>query len=94
MSKKKVGYDLEKTTLKLYTWRYIFSAEGVDDDCVGVKYVTDTSDGIERFDAAIIADGKVHQCFREYVGEVDCSCIGAVVPVVGCEKKEEENEEV
>lgn len=85
--------------VKLVTYRYLFKGKGVEGDNFGVKVVTDTPDAIDRFDASIYSNSDVDVCFREYVGEIDCSLIGAVVPVKGCSPststvEEVQNEEV
>lgn len=64
-----------KTVPKLYTYRYIFKTKN-DPDKLGVKYVTETNEGHEKFIDSILADENIISCLREYLNEIDCSFIG------------------
>lgn len=61
----------------LYTYRYLFKKNG-DVQTIGVKYVTDTAEGLKALEEIIRSDSDILSCVREYISSVDCSLIGIV----------------
>lgn len=70
----------------LFTYRYLFKSKD-NPDSVGVKYLTDTEEGLKRLDDCIRSDENIISCLREYIDQVDCSLIGFTE---GIKKNEEE----
>lgn len=59
----------------LYTYRYLFKKKD-DNQTIGVKYITDTEDGLKALEKVICEDSDIISCIREYISSVDCSMIG------------------
>lgn len=75
---------------KLYSYRYIFKSVDTENKLF-VKYITDCEDGLKAFEEAILKDGKISACLKEYVSEIDMEKVGLSESVKN-EKKEKEEE--
>lgn len=61
----------------LLTYRYLFKKKD-DEQTIGVRYVTDTAEGLKSLEEIIRSDPDILSCVREYISSVDCSLIGIV----------------
>lgn len=74
--------------MKLYTYRYLFKTNETEEGKIGVKIVTDTLEGLQVLEKAIISDENILSCLKEYVNEVDLSFVGCTETIKSEIKKE------
>lgn len=60
--------------MKIYCYRYMWLVEG--SDSVNFKIVTDTVEGLQQFEQALLKVDGLKSAGKEYLHEYDCSAIG------------------
>lgn len=71
----------------IYSYRYMWR---VSDNSEGIcfKVVTDTLQGLEEFEKALLSLDNLTDCAKEYLHEYDCSKIGIVFSLKKTDKEE------
>ncbi|UPW40891.1 hypothetical protein [Sigmofec virus UA08Rod_6219] len=59
-----------ETGNKIFCYRYVFKTKD-NEKALGVRYVTDTLEGLAALDKSILKDDNILSCMREYINEVD-----------------------
>lgn len=72
----------------LYTYRYLFRSDDMEEGKIGVKVVTDTLDAIASFEEKIASDDHIISCLKEYVSECNLEFLGITTSVKEENKKE------
>lgn len=74
--------------MKIYGYRYMWLMEG--SDSVNFKVVTDTVEGLQAFEQALLKLDGLKSAGKEYLHEYEVSSIGKFEKIF--EKESEENE--
>lgn len=62
--------------MKVFSYRYMWQVFGSDSVCF--KIVTDTEDGLSKFEESLLSLDGLEKAMKEYVNEYDCSLIGKI----------------
>lgn len=65
--------------MKIFTYRYCFRSENMEEGRIGVKVVTDTIEGLTALEERLKNDSSIVGCTKEYLGEYDLEFLGSVV---------------
>ncbi|UPW41622.1 hypothetical protein [Peromfec virus RodF8_38] len=60
--------------MKIYTLRYMWKIKG--SDSVNFKVITDTEEGLEQFEEALLQFPDLVSAGSEYIQEYDCARVG------------------